>query len=502
MRIVPFIVAALALLAAACFERIYKDRRYCDTSADCTDPSFGSFCDRGVCQKSPPDGFDFDGDLPATPCAASTECPIPSRPICDPQDGVCRGCAPATTGPSAECAAHPGRPICAASGACVECLTRRDCLTARKACDTATGTCVACTANEACASGLCESGVCADPKDLVYVDAKGPGCPGGGTGTFDDPFCTLQAGLLDEAAKGGVVIVFSGTYRENVVVQPTAAFNVRVVGVGQPVLAPSAPGPAFQVSYMAQPVNLTLDGLVVEQASGNAGHGIHCDGSTSNPSRTKVRILRSTVRDNAQIGIKSSGCDLTVDQAIIGPDNKQGGIAIVDSDFTVMNAVVQGNGTEGPSGSSVGGVHVSGSFTTAKIINAVFVGNKAREGAFIAGGLHCVGTPTVFNVVLRDNLPSSLEITSAECKPDHSAYVGAMTGGGSNNLDLMTCPSASLFVNPSAADYHPRAGGAAPCNLVNAGTGAFMAASAPAYDLEGTARPKQGAFDIGAYEAP
>ena len=90
-----------------------------------------------------------------------------------------------------------------------------------KTCDTAAGSCVFCTKNTDCASGICGAGnLCTDPSTLVYVNQKGVSCPGmTGQGTLEDPFCTIQAGLNLGANQGKKVVVFPGTYAENVSIQ-------------------------------------------------------------------------------------------------------------------------------------------------------------------------------------------------------------------------------------------------------------------------------------------
>jgi hypothetical protein len=496
-------LAAASLLLAACFHSIYFDRRACNTSADCTDGKIGIFCDRGSCVSTPPDGFDFDAlpDLPPQACKQSSECAISIQPICELSNGLCRKCQAVDGGTSSECMAKGAdRPLCAASGACVECASKRDCVNAKKACDVGSGACVPCVTNGDCASGLCSTGSCADPAQLIYVQASGPNCPGAGSGTFDDPFCTIQAGINQGATMGKTVIVLGGTYSENVTITPTAAFSVRVVGVGQPSISPVAAGPAVRISNASHMVNVTLDGFIIQNATGAAGHGLDCGGSNADLQLTKLKVIRSTLRNNAQLGAKSSYCVLTLDQVVVGPDNKQGGISVADTDVTVMNAVVHRNGTGGVSGSAVGGM-LMGSNATGKVINAVFADNLMRMGALAASGLGCTAGAIVFNVALRSNSGGMLEIDSGTCAPDHSAFVGGAVSG-TNNRDLTSCPPESTFTNPAAADYRPLVSANATCTLIDVGIGTFMSTAAPAYDLEDRMRPQHGVFDIGAFEAP
>ncbi len=61
-----------------------------------------------------------------------------------------------------------------------------------------------------------------------YVDDDN--CPGPGTGTAADPFCTIQA-AVNFAVAGHVINVAGGTYTENVTV-PQGMNGLQILGSG------------------------------------------------------------------------------------------------------------------------------------------------------------------------------------------------------------------------------------------------------------------------------
>lgn len=476
---------------------------YCASNADCKQPE-RPMCDvvTAECVASLVDGGTPDGDGAVTGCTASNQCSVATAPICDPASHTCRGCtSSADAGMSTECSGLSlTRPLCSSSGACVECLSNADCLASRKSCDVPTGSCVACAKNADCTSGLCNAstGACADPSTLVYVSASGQSCPAGpGQGTLADPYCKVKDGLDKGAMLGETVVVFAGTYAENVTIAPSAGvtYKVSAVGVSGPTIQPTGPGPAVTLdkSNGAAQITVTLDGFTIKGATNTNGHGVLCSGAAGNTAATKLTLLRSTVSNNAQNALNASNCDVTLDQDVIGPTNAAGGIYLSGTDFTLQNLLVIGNGASGTSGSNFGGINVATTATRANIVNVTVVNNNAKTGAQ-AAGFTCGAQPSIINSVVVGNAGPAVspDLNAAGCLPDHSSFVGASVAGtGTNNQDLTTCGAnaaaieTALFSNPSTGDYHAKMGGSAPCTLVGLGT----PSGAPTYDLDGKTRP-------------
>lgn len=445
-------------------------------------------------------------DLAPIACSESSMCSVPTEPICDQTMKRCRACSMPDGGAvSSECTALSGtRPLCSSSGACVQCITNRDCITANLSCDTAAGSCVPCQKNSDCASGICGAGgACADPTMLIYVNKSGVSCPGGnGQGTLDDPYCTIQTGFNAAAMSGHKVVVFSGTYSENVTIQSgTAALTINAVGIGQPAISPpsTATAPALKLSSTGSSITVSLDGFVIQNAIG--GSGVDCSGPGAT-SVARVSLIRSTVSNNAQYGIFASKCLLSTDQTTVA-QNAKGGMSLDASDATIQNTIVHHNGAG--SGATFGGIYMTNTSGTINIISSTVVANATGGGALSESGISCNGTVNIFDTVIHSNTGSAAEINATGCPPDHSAFVGAaLANMSTNSIDLTTCTDSVLFVDSTNANYTPR-GGAGNCSLIDTGAASHLfgatTVNAPTYDLIGTSRPQKGGFDIGALEA-
>ena len=165
-----------------------------------------------------------------------------------------------------------------------------------------------------------------------------------------------------------------------------------------------------------------------------------------------------------------------------------GGLYSVD-DATLTNALFRSNSAT----FAGGGMFVGGGAPT--VSAATFTANCASMGG---GGLYVGdGTPTLSGCILWGNMaangPEIYVSLSAgeEMTVDHSIVQGGWAGTA--NLD-----SDPLFVDPANGDLHLQADSPA----IDAGT----ATGAPAFDLDGVARPQDGDgdaaadFDMGAYE--
>jgi hypothetical protein len=207
-------------------------------------------------------------------------------------------------------------------------------------------------------------------------------------------------------------------------------------------------------------------------------------------------VRRTAIQNSSQIGISATSCDVTMDEDIVGPANAGGGISLTNSDFTITNALVIGNGG---TLKLFGGIQATwnGTASRAKIVNCTIVENTAKNQAGVYSGLDCSAITTTTNTAIIGNLNAPTEV-KATCPLDHSASIGAT---GSGNIDLTGCTEGNLFA-AAGTNYTPVSTPMAPCTkvLVNAAT----PAGAPDHDLKGSPRPQPAGSnpDVGAIEAP
>jgi hypothetical protein len=480
--------------------------RYCNVKTDCTDPAYPK-CDpsRNTCV---PDTFDVDmgtggDDMTMIGCTTSSTCPA-GAPVCSPVQ-LCSSCG--ATGMSTECNTfHPTTPLCGPNGGCVECLTKDNCDAVHQTCS-AMNTCVACVTNSDCTSGLCNAGVCADKSTLLYVNnATGAGCSDTGPGSFAMPFCTVQKGLNAAAMASKQLIVFAGTYIENLQAATTLNggndYVVSAVGVGMPVVKPSASGQVLNVGGTSgKQVTVSFDGFTFDGSTlADGSDGVDCSGgSTPTYGKTLVTLTRSVVRNSSGVGLfAQQKCTITLDSDTFS-GNKGGAIKTDTCDFAFTNLLVHDNGTAGASGSTFGGVLITAAGEAGKttMFNLTVVNNSASPTA-TASGVLCLAAPTTLaNTLVLGNQGPTTEINAA-CAPSYSAFIGA-TGSNNEAIPITGCGVPDLLVNPAQSDYHPKKGGMRPCTLIDQGTNT----GAPNHDLDGTSRPQptSGTDDIGCYEA-
>jgi hypothetical protein len=420
-----------------------------------------------------------------------------TTPIC--VAGKCQPCgrsdaAVGDGGTDSECAQKsPKTPLCSLTGACVQCLANADCVTQQMTCDLVTNQCAPCKTDNDCTTRYCNAGLCANASDYLYVDVNH--CNGPGTGSLTDPFCSLQKGLDTGANAGLSVLVLSGAqpYSENLAVKTvTAAYKVKAIGIGNPVLTPAALNtPVFYLlADGIHPVDVSFDGFTFQNTA-NAS-GVRCLNSGA-VAQAVLSVSRSTVQSNGGLGVDGNGCTVNLDRDVIGPSNSGGGISLTGSTFAITNALVRGNGA--PGSSTVGGISIATLGPgQSQLYNATIVDNHSGNMAG-ASGLACFMAPTALaNVVLFGNAGAGVETS---CTVDHGAYVGDLANGG---INLAPCAESDIFANPGANDFHENANAKQGCVLKALGTKMSNGVNAPGFDLDG--KPRVPNVDIGAYQLP
>jgi MYXO-CTERM domain-containing protein len=259
------------------------------------------------------------------------------------------------------------------------------------------------------------------------------------------------------------------------------------------------------------------DDLLIErnEAFGSIDeHGIYVSNSGDRP------VIRfNLIHDNNANGIHMNG------------DAEQGGDGVI-SEALVDSNIIFGNGAAGGSGINCDGVqdsrivnnlvydsHASGislyqidggdSSTNNVIVNNTILvaddgrwalnvqdastGNRAYNNIFLSG--HPARGSINVSADSMSGFTSDFNVVTDRLTPDGDATILSLaqwrnqTGQDASSL---VAGEGELFAQPASDDYHLTSASPA----TNAGTDA----EAPSLDLDGTTRPRDGAFDIGAYE--
>jgi hypothetical protein len=454
----------------------------CDPAANpCTDPA-NPVCDPVThhCGPAPDGGVPADLSVAdaASPdlapmCTLSSQC-SDVMPIC--AAGVCGGC----NGPSddAECQAHKATtPRCDATAhICVTCRAATqdtDCTTTQPVCDT--GVCRKCKAHSECTSLVCkDDGTCATPADTLYVDNKGGGCAAGiHTGAPNDPFCDIQPAVTALTTQHFIRVI--GSLAPYGVVT-LAGPSVTLVGPGGQA-SPSAQingGTANAAVDVSAGSAVIVDGFEV---MGGTHDGIDCSGATST-----ITVRASFIHSFNGLGVSASQCALTLDRDQVGPANSAGGINVgATTTYAITNCMVAGNGT------IAAGVGLATSATGTFRHNTV-VNNLVTSGL---GGIDCgMSTKQIENSIVwnntKDSTPSQIGKYCALVNSDIDETIA-----GNQN----TAPD---FVSVAGNDYHlnGRTTNNLACCIDQ------IASSPVTHDFDGTPRPINVKWDIGAHEVP
>jgi hypothetical protein len=210
--------------------------------------------------------------------------------------------------------------------------------------------------------------------DIIYVD--GDNCPGPGSGTEADPFCSIQTGI-DAAVDTDEIVVAPGTYFET--------FNF----LGKAITVRSAGGPDLTV------VDGQQTGSVVTCTSGEGPdtvlQGFTITGGTGDSSQMDTRGG----------GMLNEFSDPTVSHCVFLDNTAALGAGMhnEEADPIVADCVFMGNQTEIP---GIGGAILS-DLGSPLVTDCLFIGNSGGIGGgmFIGGG-----SATIIGCALLDNAAS------------------------------------------------------------------------------------------------
>jgi hypothetical protein len=278
------------------------------------------------------------------------------------------GCAMAPAGAGSCAARIPGQPVCAPSGACVQCVNNGDCVSTTPVCS-GSNTCGPCAADADCSgrSGpvVCmahQDGRCATDAEAIYVKAGGPCSDGGGSsgGTAAAPFCSMQPPVAVVGATRDLIVV-RGT-----VVGPTSAFS----------------GGSKQISIVGQSAATISSG--VRLSVGDA----------------YLRAL--TVGPSPSIGVQAdAGSTLRLDHVTVN-GNTGGGILVDGANFDIRNTTVTGNGLAMSGSTTWSGILVQGLPSTGPIqLQLSTVQTNMGPGVTCSGSIQAGQTLVTGNVLVQ-----------------------------------------------------------------------------------------------------
>ena len=454
---------------------------YCTASADCADVAGRPFCDLAG-------DFDLKNTCVADPqtCDVERPCTLAGLPAC--VTGVCMECDD-----NPDCAGQQGTPACGAAHECVECTASTDCSGTRPVCDTAAETCHACTQDGECATGACNktTGACHIENDLVFVQ---PG--GSGTSCTRAMPCGTMLDALNAVIGSRDVIMASGTFTEALAIvdfDTTIKGPATFAGVaGMPVVRVMGNKPVRLENVTIDPsdsagVRCTGSGgrasLVLENVQMLAGTSVGVDLDTCDALLNRTRIASQT-----GLGITTLASSLTIRRSEI-LSNAGGGIRLDGTDYDIENTIIALNGTDGDTGSAVGGVYLA-SDNPGGTVKARFEFNtvafNVADNTTVFEGFHCAAaTPVTFgNSIVFGTNTDVVATTATMCSWHHSAFNINVAGAG----NLLS----NLKFKNNASDFHLDVGSAC-TNLAEMATTVTV-------DFDGEPRPANGRADIGADE--
>ncbi len=330
-----------------------------------------------------------------------------------------------------------------------------------EACDTAGGE--GCSATCQIEAGYVCAGapsLCALATRTAIVDANAATCPGEGSAAA--PFCTLPRAVM--APWADHVFLRAGDYRTAVVLDRDLTV---VADAGAVIEATTAP----VVSIVAGDVRWrsgTIRGL------GGLGGGIAVRGAGA-----VLDLSDATVGPSSTTAIAVSDGGYLEARRTQVRGNRQGLTLDSDAGFVLESTVVAGNGGVGVGAS---GLWVRRAPSTARIANLTIADNSGAA-------MRCDAAIELLNTIVWSEDTVTATVADA-CRPVYSDY-GPLEAG-------VTLPAGSFSLEPQlTADQHLTAD--SPCRDTG-DPDSVARGDAPAFDIDGQARPRGPNVDIGADE--
>jgi predicted outer membrane repeat protein len=296
----------------------------------------------------------------------------------------------------------------------------------------------------ALASALLLATAAAQAQTTWYVDDDN--CPGPGSGTKKDPFCSIQD-AIDAASDGDQIIVAPGTYNETVGFDGTAVTLRSSGGRDVTVIDGSGLGVSVVTFTIGDGPDTVLQGFTVTGASAFAGAAMLNENGS--PTITDCLFSNNTATLFGG-GFFSFGGNPTLINCWFHGNSADAGGAMVpeDSEPTLINCVFSENtATFGGAMSNSGG--------SATFSNCTFYANTASsEGGAMINSEHIA---TLVNCVLWGNSPDEISDDQVSLTTVlYSDVQGGWAGEGWGNID-----ADPMFVDPANDDLRLQSG--SPC---------------------------------------
>ncbi|MFH1371564.1 MAG: right-handed parallel beta-helix repeat-containing protein [Planctomycetota bacterium] len=244
----------------------------------------------------------------------------------------------------------------------------------------------------------------------IYVDAVSPNDPG--SGTIEDPFRKIQAGI-NIASPGDTVLINPGAYTgsgnydldpqgKSIVIRGTDPNNADVVN--NTIIDPNGAGRGFYF-HSSEDANCIVAGLTIKNAhTGGKGGGIFC--YNSSPTITNCVITGNSA------GTHGGGLFLQLSNSAITKCVINGNSAALDGggfecwlgNPSITNCIISDNKALNGNG---GGVDCFNSGNAA-VTNCTLVKNTADTG----GALYCLGSDAIFtnNILWANDANQGMQI--------------------------------------------------------------------------------------------
>ncbi|QJE03623.1 DUF4214 domain-containing protein [Massilia forsythiae] len=342
----------------------------------------------------------------------------------------------------------------------------------------------------------------------LYVSTSGSDS---NTGTQAKPFKTITKAAA--AAKAGTTVhVAAGTYAGNVTTKVSGTSSNRIVFLSDTKWGAKIVGSGTEAMWTNSANYIDITGFDI---SGPGRLGIVNNGSNTLVSNNHIHNI--TV---------SGGC------------TGSGGAGVVNANYSGSNGDVIGNvvhdigkpggcnGVQGIYSSNKGGkimnnvvyrvsaygIHLWHAASDATIANnTVFANGSSGMGGGIVigvgdspGGVQLVNTKVLNNIVYNNPRAGIMEYcySGQSCIGSGNSVTNNLVYGNGSSITMKVgSATATVSADPKFVSYNPAGTGDYRLQSSSPAVNKGSASSAPGTDILGVARPKGGAFDIGAYES-